>query len=74
MGIDDPRRVYRTEEMASGDVLFAATGVTDGNMLDGVTFQPRTATTHTVVTRSRTGTQRWVKTVHRIGGPTGSVD
>jgi fructose-1,6-bisphosphatase II / sedoheptulose-1,7-bisphosphatase len=74
MGISDPRRVYRTEEMASGDVLFAATGVTDGNMLDGVRFQPGSATTHTVVTRSRTGTQRWVKTVHKLSEAAGSVD
>ena len=74
MGISDPKRVYRTEDMASGDVLFAATGVTDGNMLDGVGFRPGSATTHTVVTRSRTGTQRWIKTVHKLSGSTGSVD
>lgn len=74
MGIQDPRRVYRAEEMASGDVLFAATGVTDGNMLEGVSFQRGSATTHTVVTRSRTGTQRWVKTVHKLSGASGSVD
>src|SRR5690606_32703267 len=36
MGVDDPKRVYRAEDMARGDVLFAATGVTDGNMLAGV--------------------------------------
>jgi fructose-1,6-bisphosphatase II / sedoheptulose-1,7-bisphosphatase len=53
--------------MASGDVLFAATGVTDGNLLDGVRFVDGTAETHTIVTRSHTGTQRWVKAVHRIG-------
>lgn len=74
MGIRDLKRVYRTEDMASGDVLFAATGVTDGNLLDGVTFRPGSATTHTVVTRSRTGTQRWIKTVHKLNGAAGSVD
>jgi hypothetical protein len=39
MGIQDPQRKYLVEEMASGDVLFAATGVTDGSMLDGVRLQ-----------------------------------
>ena len=61
MGIAEPGRVYRAEEMASGDVLFAATGVTDGNLLDGVRFHRGIATTHTIVTRSHTGTQRWVQ-------------
>jgi fructose-1,6-bisphosphatase II / sedoheptulose-1,7-bisphosphatase len=74
VGISNPKKVYRTEEMASGDVLFAATGVTDGNMLDGVRFRPGDATTHTIVTRARTGTQRWVKTVHKLSGVAGSVD
>jgi fructose-1,6-bisphosphatase II / sedoheptulose-1,7-bisphosphatase len=68
LGIRDARRVYRAEDMASGDVLFAATGVTDGNLLDGVRFNHGTATTHTIVTRSFTGTQRWVRAKHRIGG------
>src|SRR6185312_17518727 len=36
MGIDDPNRKYKTNELASGDVLFAATGVTDGFLLEGV--------------------------------------
>ncbi|HEX2255240.1 MAG TPA: class II fructose-bisphosphatase [Afifellaceae bacterium] len=66
MGITDPARVYRTEDMASGDVLFAATGVTDGSMLNGVKFDNALASTHTVVTRSHTGTQRWVKALHRF--------
>ena len=38
MGISDPSKIYRIEEMAKGDVLFAATGVTDGNLLAGVKF------------------------------------
>ena len=67
LGISDLRRVYRTEDMASGDVLFAATGVTDGNLLDGVTFKDGFATTHTIVTRSHTGTQRWMRAKHRFG-------
>ncbi|MYZ48505.1 class II fructose-bisphosphatase [Propylenella binzhouense] len=75
MGISDPNRVYRTEDMASGDVLFAATGVTDGNLLQGVSFNQGIATTHTIVTRSYTGTQRWVLAKHRLsGGKFGFID
>jgi fructose-1,6-bisphosphatase II / sedoheptulose-1,7-bisphosphatase len=65
MGIEDPSRVYDMEEMASGDVLFAATGVTDGNMLPGVHFGRDTITTHTIVMRSSTGTIREIKATHR---------
>ena len=74
LGISDMRRVYRTTDMASGEVLFAATGVTDGNLLDGVSFNGRWVTTHTIVTRSHSGTQRWVKTKHRMGEKFGPVD
>ena len=63
-----------SEDMASGDVLFAATGVTDGNLLDGVRFNHGLASTHTLVTRSHTGTQRWVRAQHRIGEKFGFID
>lgn len=65
MGIEDPSRVYDMEEMASGDVLFAATGVTDGNLLPGVRFARDNITTHTIVMRSSTGTIREIKATHR---------
>jgi len=68
MGILDPAKKYVMEEMASGDVLFAATGVTDGNFLHGVRFGRKAIITHTAVMRSATGTIRWVKTAHRRGG------
>ena len=74
MGISDLSRIYKTEEMASGDVLFAATGVTDGNLLSGVSFHQGIATTHTIVTRSYTGTQRWVQAKHRMGDKYGLID
>jgi fructose-1,6-bisphosphatase II / sedoheptulose-1,7-bisphosphatase len=61
MGIADPDRKFRLEEMASGDVMFAATGVTDGSMLQGVKFIGNTVVTHTVVMRSATRSVRWVK-------------
>ena len=65
MGIADPRKVYRTEEMARGDVLFSATGVTDGNMLAGVKFGRNFITTHTIVLRSSSRTVREIKARHQ---------
>lgn len=64
MGIDDIKRKYTMEEMAKGDVLFAATGVTDGNFLQGVRFGRTDITTHTVVMRAATGTVRYIKARH----------
>jgi fructose-1,6-bisphosphatase II / sedoheptulose-1,7-bisphosphatase len=65
MGLKDVDRKYTMEEMARGDVLFAATGVTDGNLLSGVRFSREWITTHTVVMRSSTGTVRWIKAQHQ---------
>ncbi|MBT1154472.1 class II fructose-bisphosphatase [Aminobacter anthyllidis] len=65
MGITDPKKVYRIEEMARGDVLFAATGVTDGNMLAGVKFGRDSITTHTIVLRSSSKTVREIKARHQ---------
>ena len=64
MGVTDPTKAYTMEEMAQGDVLFAATGVTDGNMLRGVQFAKGHITTHTVAMRSSTGTVRWIDARH----------
>jgi fructose-1,6-bisphosphatase II / sedoheptulose-1,7-bisphosphatase len=64
MGIADPHKKYRMEEMASGDVIFAASGVTDGNMLSGVKFSRDRIVTHTVVMRSSSGTVRYIKASH----------
>ncbi|MEO0637307.1 MAG: class II fructose-bisphosphatase [Pseudomonadota bacterium] len=64
MGIEDPERKYELTDLAKGDVLFAATGVTDGTMLSGVKFSPGLIQTHTVVMRAATGTVREVKTRH----------
>ena len=65
MGIEDPDRVYDMEEMASGDVLFAATGVTDGELLRGVRYDAYGARSHSLVMRSRSGTIRYIDTHHR---------
>lgn len=65
MGILDPKRVYRAHDMARGDVLFAATGVTDGNMLAGVKFGRNSITTHMIVLRSSSRTVREIKARHQ---------
>ena len=65
MGIKDPRKRYEIEDMVRGDCLFAATGVTDGRMLDGVRFCKGIVQTDTVVMRSVTGTVRWIRAEHR---------
>ncbi len=65
MGIADPKKVYTMEEMAKGDVLFAATGVTDGNMLSGVKFARDYIQTHTIVMRSSSQTVREIKARHQ---------
>ena len=65
MGIKDPRKKYGIKDMVRGDCVFAATGVTDGNMLRGVKFRKNVIETETVVMRSVTGTVRWVRAEHR---------
>jgi fructose-1,6-bisphosphatase II / sedoheptulose-1,7-bisphosphatase len=65
MGIEDPRKKYQIEDMVRGDCLFAATGITDGQMLDGVRFGKEIVETQTVVMRSVTGTVRWIRSEHR---------
>ncbi len=63
-GIEDLNRKYSMIEMASGDIIFSATGVTDGSLLKGVKRTPDGITTETVVMRSATKTVRWVDTLH----------
>ncbi len=65
MGVDVPDRKYTMEDMAQGDVLFSATGVTDGNMLMGVKFEKGCVKTDTIVMRSSTGTIRRIEAEHR---------
>ena len=65
LGITDFNRKYSLMDLASGDVVFSATGVTDGSMLDGVKVGREYITTHSVVMRSATGTVRWIKARHR---------
>lgn len=66
MGITDFNKIYRIDELAKGDVMFAATGVTDGDYLDGVSFEGANgARTHSVVMRSRSGTIRFIEAFHQ---------
>jgi fructose-1,6-bisphosphatase II len=66
MGIQDENKIYSMEELASGDVMFAATGVTNGDFLKGVRFFSGGAATHSIVMRSRSGTVRYVDTHHHF--------
>jgi fructose-1,6-bisphosphatase II / sedoheptulose-1,7-bisphosphatase len=65
LGIKDLNRKYSLMDLASGDVVFAATGVTDGSMLQGVHFHGQFVTTESILMRSGTRTVRWVKARHR---------
>lgn len=71
MGVQDPDRIYHAEELATGEeLMFSATGVTDGELLDGVRFSRDGASTHSVVMRLKTRTVRFIKTHHHYhGGP-----
>ena len=70
-GISDFDRKYELDDMASGDVMFATTGVTDGAMLDGVRRFKDGATTHSIIMRSKTGTVRKIKTDHNFNRKSG---
>ena len=65
MGIKDINKVYKLEELAFGNVMFCATGVTDGTFLKGVKFSKDQAVTNSVVMRSQTGTIRHIVAKHR---------
>jgi fructose-1,6-bisphosphatase class II len=64
MGVTDIKKKFQIEELAAGDVMFAATGVTDGDYLRGVHFFPGGATTQSVVMRSKTKTVRVINASH----------
>jgi fructose-1,6-bisphosphatase II / sedoheptulose-1,7-bisphosphatase len=65
MGVKDPNKKYDMSELASGDVIVALTGVTDGALVAGVRFGPEVIETETVVYRSATGTVRSIRAEHR---------
>lgn len=67
MGLTNPHQVLYMDDLVKGDdAIFAATGVTDGELLKGVRFQGMRATTHSVVMRAKTGTVRFIEGNHRL--------
>jgi len=66
LGTEDVDRVLTMEDLAWGNVVFAATGITGGNLLGGVRYTGWGAITHSVVMRSRSGTIRWLETHHHF--------
>lgn len=67
-GIEDLDRIYRLEDMAKGDCIFAATGVTDGSLLKGVKRRTHCITTESIVMRASSGTVRRIAGEHRKTG------
>ncbi len=68
MGFSEIDRVLKMEDLVKGDdIMFSVTGVTDGDMLEGVRFSGDRATTETIIMRSKTGTIRTVKAHHLVG-------
>lgn len=66
-GIEDLDRIYKLEDLAKGDCIFAATGVTSGSLLDGVKrLRGGKMTTDSVVMRASSGTVRWIKGEHKV--------
>lgn len=66
LGITDLDRKYDLLELARGDVMFAATGVTDGSLLRGVRRFAGGASTHSIIMRSKTGTVRKIEATHNL--------
>ena len=61
----DVERVFQTEDLASGNVMFAATGITSGDLLKGVRYKRGYALTESIVMRAKSGTIRRIETTHR---------
>ena len=66
MGVKDLHKIFSLEEMARGNVMFCATGVTQGNFLNGVKFMGSRVSTHSVVMRSESGTVRHIHAEHQL--------
>lgn len=66
----DPERVLMMDDLAQGNLMFVATGITGGNLLRGVRFTGTGAVTHSIVMRSKSGTVRKIETIHKFtNGP-----
>jgi fructose-1,6-bisphosphatase class II len=65
-GINDLNKIYQLNDLAMGDIMFSATGVTDGTMLKGIKITKNYAETHSIVMRSKTGTIRHINGEHNF--------
>ncbi|MFH1056847.1 MAG: fructose-bisphosphatase class II, partial [Candidatus Micrarchaeota archaeon] len=63
-GMNSPTGILRINDLVKDNVMFVATGVTDGSMLEGVRFKHETIETHSMVMRSKTRTTRFIKALH----------
>ena len=66
MGVPDIKKIFKIDDLARGNVMFCATGVTSGNFLRGVQFKSWGATTHSIVMRSSSGTVRHIEAEHHF--------
>ena len=66
MGVIEKDQIFETNDLAKGDVMFSATGVTDGTLLKGVRINNNYALTHSVVMRSKTSTIRYINANHNL--------
>ena len=66
IGIKDHNKIYQLNDLATGDIVFSATGVTDGTMLKGIKITKNYAETHSIVMRSKTGTIRHINGKHNF--------
>lgn len=66
MGVEDINRVFQIDDLARGKLMFCATGVTQGNFLEGVIFKPWGCHTHSLVMRSESGTIRHIRAEHHF--------
>jgi fructose-1,6-bisphosphatase II len=67
MGLVDPRKILTMDDLVKGDdVIFAATGITDGDFLKGVRYYGQQAQTYSVVMRAKTGTVRFIEAIHNL--------
>ena len=66
MGVISKNQVFKTNDLAKGDVMFSATGVTDGTLLKGVRIDKDNAYTNSVVMRSETSTIRYINAKHNL--------
>jgi len=65
-GINNLDKIYLLDDLAHGDIMFSATGVTDGAMLKGIKITKNYAETHSIVMRSKTGTIRHINGEHNF--------